>query len=63
MGLINKTKPQEAPKEPLIGEELNKEEIEFLLKKLKTIDFKGFELDTLISVANKLQKRWVDLDK
>lgn len=63
MGLSNRNKPQEAPQEPLSGNELNKEEVEFLLKKLKTIDFKGFELDILISVANKLQKTWVDLDK
>lgn len=62
MGLINKGKQSEAPQEPLSDRDLTKEEVEFLLKKLKTIDFKGFELDILISTANKLQKQWVELD-
>lgn len=63
MGLASQAgKNERARQRALSDSDLTKDELEFVLKKIKTIDFKGFELDTLISVVNKLQKQWLTFE-
>ena len=56
MGLLNKAKPKDS------GEDipLTKEELKFILAKLRTAEYKGVEFETFYNVYTKVQDR---LDK
>jgi len=58
MGLLNKiNKPTPPP------DNLEKQEIEFILNTIKDSNFKGEDLDILYKTVVKLQNQYVNLDK
>ena len=58
MALLDKIKPQK----PAL-DNLEKQEIEFILNTIKNSTFKGEDLDMLYKVVVKLQNQYVDLNK
>lgn len=58
MALLDKIKPQKAS-----PDNLEKQEIEFILNTIKNSTFKGEDLDMLYKVVVKLQNQYVNLNK
>jgi len=60
MGLLNKIQQKPKPTPP---DNLEKQEIEFILNTIKDSNFKGEDLDILYKTVVKLQNQYVNLDK
>lgn len=56
MGLLDKTRSQQ----PAVPLDLSKEELKFILTKLRTADYKGTEFEAFFNVYSKIQDQ---LDK
>jgi len=59
MAILDRTKPAPAPE----AESFTLEEIEFLLIKLRTADYKGSEFETFFNIYVKLTKELESLKK
>jgi len=60
MGLLNRAQPQLQKPSP---DNLEKNEIEFILNTIKESHFKGEDLDTLYKTVVKLQNQYIKLDQ
>jgi len=60
MGLFDRVQNQQKAK-PSPTDNLDKQEIEFILNTIKESNFKGEDLDTLYKVVIKLQNQYVKL--
>jgi hypothetical protein len=60
MGLIDKIKPQQKQEEV---EGLTAEELKFLLSKLRTATYTGYEFETFYTVWVKISKQLANLEK
>ena len=60
MGLLDRVQPQK-PQPP--KDNLERQEIEFILNTIKDSTFKGEDLDMLYKVVVKLQNQYVNLNK
>lgn len=61
MGLFDKVQAQQQKAKPTPTDNLDKQEIEFILNTIKESNFKGEDLDTLYKVVVKLQNQYVKL--
>ena len=61
MGLFDKVQNQQQKAKPTPTDNLDKQEIEFILNTIKESNFKGEDLDTLYKVVVKLQNQYVKL--
>lgn len=61
MGLANKGKQSSLSNIEVKEETLDRQELEFLLSRIKEMTFKGSELEILTRVVLKLQNRYIKL--
>jgi len=61
MGLVTKGSIKDISKEEIKDEDLDQQELEFLLSRIKDMTFKGSELEILTKVVLKLQNRYIKL--
>jgi len=59
MGILSKINGDKKPEQPQIANELNKEELEMLLKTLGNADLKGREVEFFYSMVIKIQNQYL----
>lgn len=61
--LVNSNNTVEPTNNPISGDELNPQELEYLLGVLKNADLKGYQVETFYTLVIKLQNQFIKKTK